>query len=196
MGWVWKGDEDDQRSSSASAGDIREPRNLNPRSGEQCSTRKIVKSQCKTEEVEPGRFVRKCEKTEEILRDCIGRPVEVVQSNKEYTEDDVTNEILKGPVTFGSSDRNVFGFPGLRSDIEALEKSLFGGLGLFIDAAEGLKNDFCDVFSKVPSIFDEQPSSSSSRRRGVPFEGNRGASPKPKEPEWIDADLSSLARDV
>ncbi|CAN6712899.1 unnamed protein product [Malus baccata var. baccata] len=29
--------------------------------------------QCKTKEVEPGKFVRKCEKTEQLLRDCAGR---------------------------------------------------------------------------------------------------------------------------
>lgn len=65
MGWVWRDDEDDNKST---AGDI------NPRSvGERCSTRKVMKTQCKTEEVEPGKFVRKCEKTEQLLRYCAGR---------------------------------------------------------------------------------------------------------------------------
>lgn len=65
MGWVWRDDEDDNNST---AGDI------NPRSdGERCSTRKVMKTQCKTEEVEPGKFIRKCEKTEQLLRDCAGR---------------------------------------------------------------------------------------------------------------------------
>ncbi|RXH68872.1 hypothetical protein DVH24_031205 [Malus domestica] len=40
--------------------------------------RKVVKTQCKTEEVEPGKFVRKCEKTEQLLRDCTGRLLLVV----------------------------------------------------------------------------------------------------------------------
>ncbi|KAI8029409.1 Fra a 1-associated protein [Camellia lanceoleosa] len=59
MGWVWKKDEAEEDNS-------------NPRSDDQCSTTKIVKSHCPTEEVEPGKFIRKCEKTEQILRDCVG----------------------------------------------------------------------------------------------------------------------------
>ncbi|KXG36939.2 hypothetical protein SORBI_3002G416250 [Sorghum bicolor] len=39
--------------------------------GAQCATRRVVQSRCHTEEVELGRFVRKCEKTEHLLRDCI-----------------------------------------------------------------------------------------------------------------------------
>ncbi|GMP78732.1 hypothetical protein CsSME_00034555 [Camellia sinensis var. sinensis] len=60
MGWVWKKDEAEEDNS-------------NPRSDDRCSTTKIVKSHCTTEEVEPGKFIRKCEKTEQILRDCVGR---------------------------------------------------------------------------------------------------------------------------
>ena len=69
MGWVWKDDEPDE--SNSSAGDVSDSRN--PRSGDRCSTRKVVKSQCRTEEVEPGKFIRKCEKTEELLRECVGK---------------------------------------------------------------------------------------------------------------------------
>lgn len=73
MGWVWKDDEPDE--SNSSAGDVIDSRN--PRSGERCSTRKVVKSQCRTEEVEPGKFIRKCEKTEELLRECAGKYVSI-----------------------------------------------------------------------------------------------------------------------
>ncbi|GMY18924.1 fra a 1-associated protein [Fagus crenata] len=69
-------------------------------------------------------------------------PVEVVQSNKEYTEDDVTDEVLKGSVSFGSSELGALDFPGLRSDIEAIERSFFGGLNNFFEAAEEMKNGF------------------------------------------------------
>lgn len=62
MGWVWKDDDDDQNS-----GEIR------PRSEARCSTRKIISSQCRTEEVEPGKFIKKCEKTEQLFKDCAGR---------------------------------------------------------------------------------------------------------------------------
>ena len=71
MGWVWKDETDDETASY----DVAEFKNSNPSRSEadRCSTRKIVKSFCRTEEVEPGKFVRKCEKTEQILRDCVGR---------------------------------------------------------------------------------------------------------------------------
>lgn len=68
MGWVWKDDDDDQNS-----GEITEFKDLNPRSDAGSSTRKIISSQCRTEEVEPGKFIRKCEKTEQLLRDSVGR---------------------------------------------------------------------------------------------------------------------------
>lgn len=139
MGWVWRnkpGDDDD--SECRRNGEFRELGNPNTRSdGYRCSTRKVVKSQCKTEEVEPGRFIRKCERTEEILRDCVGRPVEVVQSNKEYTEDDVTDQVLKGSFPAGSSERGPLDFPGLHSDINSIERSFnFPGLRGDIDAIE------------------------------------------------------------
>lgn len=63
MGWVWKDDEPDELDSYA--------RGAIP--GENCSIRKAVKLKCRTEEVEPRKFIRKCEKTEQLLRDCVGK---------------------------------------------------------------------------------------------------------------------------
>ena len=40
--------------------------------GGKCSTRRMITSKCRTEEVD-GRLIRKCEKTEKILRECVGR---------------------------------------------------------------------------------------------------------------------------
>ncbi|GAU17531.1 hypothetical protein TSUD_340750 [Trifolium subterraneum] len=191
MGWIWSDDDDSQR-------------NLSSGSDEQCSTRKIVKSQCRTEEVEPGKFVRKCEKTEELLRTCVGKPVEVLQSNKEYTEEDITNEVLRGgSATFGSSnsssDHGVFDFPGLRSDIEVMERNLFGGLDRFFEVAEEMKNGFFDVvIANTPRIFDAETPSSSPMRRGIPIEeyGRQETRPKPKDVESVDTDFAALAKDV
>ncbi|KAG5055777.1 hypothetical protein AAZX31_03G184100 [Glycine max] len=182
MGWVWKDDNSD---------DVRRDN-----SSERCATTKVVKSQCRTEEVETGKFVRKCEKTEEILRNCIGKPAEVLQSNKEYTEEDITDEVLKGrSVPFSSSDgaSGVFDFPGLQNDIEVMERNLLSGLSHFFDAANG----FFDVFSKSPSIFDAE-SSSPSVRRGIPIEEYRRpeAYPKSKEKESGDTDFVAMAKDV
>lgn len=195
MGWVWSDDDNNNDDSQ---------RNLSSGSDERCSTRKIVKSQCKTEEVEPGKFVRKCEKTEELLRTCAGKPVEVLQSNKEYTEEDITNEVLRGgSTTFGSSnsssDHGAFDFPGLRSDIEVMERNLFGGLGRFFEAAEEMKNGFFDVFiANAPRIFDAETSSSPSMRQGIPIEeyGRQETRPKSKDVESVDTDFAALAKDV
>jgi len=74
MGWKWVDDEEpsSEISSSKGFGDLLNP---NPRNSmeERSSTRRIVKSSCRTEEVEPGRFVRKCDKTEQVLRESLGR---------------------------------------------------------------------------------------------------------------------------
>ncbi|CAI8614955.1 unnamed protein product [Vicia faba] len=159
MGWVWSDDDNDddsQRSISSSGSD------------EHSSTTKIVKSQCRTEEVEPGKFVRKCEKTEELLRTCAGRPVEVLQSNREYTEEDITNEVLRGrSTTFGSSDSSS-------------------------DQAEEMKNGLFDVIAKAES------SSSSPTRRGIPIEeyGRQETRPRSMDMESGDTDFTGLAKDV
>ncbi|KAK4281747.1 hypothetical protein QN277_013204 [Acacia crassicarpa] len=188
MGWVWRDDDEDQQISS---GDIIEFGRSDPNSRHSCSTRRVVKSQCRTEEVDPGKFVRKCEKTEEILRDCIGKPVEVIQSNKEFTEEDVTDAVQRG----GSF---MFGSSGLQSDIEALERNFFGGFSRrFFEAAEEMSKDFFDAFTRAPRIFDGD---SSSMRKGIPIEEfpREGASSKPEPREYgsVDADLSGLAKDV
>ncbi|KDP42228.1 hypothetical protein JCGZ_02958 [Jatropha curcas] len=189
MGWVWRDSEPDElnspsrHDSSSSASD------------KVCSTRKVVKSQCKTEEVEPGKFVRKCEKTEEILRECLGEPVEVLKSNKEYTEDDVTDLVVKGSSTVGKLDDSPFGFPGLRSDIEGLERHFHGEINRFFEAANQMRSIFSDTFG---DFYKENPSSSPSMRQGIPIEDytRRESSSKQREHDSSGLDLSGLARDV
>ncbi|KAF3442776.1 hypothetical protein FNV43_RR16693 [Rhamnella rubrinervis] len=196
MGWIWSDEPDGLSSSVCALSDYQSP---NPSSdGDRCSTRKVVRSQCKTEEVEPGKFIRKCNKTEEILRDCVGRSVEVVESNREYSEEDVTDEVLKGSL---SVESGVFDFPGLRSDIDAIERSLFDGLSRFFGAAEEMKDGFFNAFGG-PHVFGGESSSSPAfrRRTGVPFDNH----PQPHEPKNPESDsdsggnidLSGLARDV
>lgn len=79
MGGVWRGASGELDSPAGDGVTSNNPSTWS--SGDRCSTRKVVKSQCKTEEVEPGKFVRKCERTEEILRDCIGRYVHPCSSD-------------------------------------------------------------------------------------------------------------------
>ncbi|KAK8488472.1 hypothetical protein V6N13_025050 [Hibiscus sabdariffa] len=166
MGWVWKDEPNDAAEATA-------------RDGDRCSTRKVVRSNCKTEEVEPGKFVRKCEKTEEVLRECVGRPVEVLQSNKEYTEEDVTEQMVKGNLSSGAFD-----FPGLRNDLEGIEREFFGGVNRFFDAAEEMKNSFLDAFGDFHG------------RRGIPVEDHPQKKASPKREESGHIDLSGLAKDV
>ncbi|PIA54201.1 hypothetical protein AQUCO_00900628v1 [Aquilegia coerulea] len=199
MGWVWKDEEEDDKSSSSSALGIRgnDLQNPNPSfsNNNSSSTQKVIRSQCKTEQVEPGKFVRKCQKTEEIFKSCAaGKPLELVKSNTEYTEDDVTNEMTRGGSSsplFSSEDKP-FNFPGLRSDIEAIEKSISGGLGHFFDAAEEMKG-FFQIFGaplekEFPSPF----------RRGIPIkEGPSDEFPKrQKNDESTFSDLAEQVTDV
>lgn len=128
----------------------------------------------------------------------------MLQSNKEYTEEDITDEVLKGrSATFGSSnsssDRGAYNFPGLRSDIEAFERGFYRDFSRFFDmAAAEIKNGFFDIFANSSPIFDKQPSSSSSTRRGIPVEeySQQEASSKSKDTESVDTDFAALAKDV
>ncbi|WVZ07221.1 hypothetical protein V8G54_020567 [Vigna mungo] len=120
------------------------------------------------------------------------RPVEVLQSNKEYTEEDITDEVLKGrSAPFSSSDRGVFDFPGLRNDIEVMERNLFHGLGRFLESAEEMTNGFFDVFDKSPRIFDAE-----SVKREIPIASRPEAYPKTQQKESGDTDYVSVAQDV
>lgn len=203
MGWVWRDEEGDDQNNNMNP-NFRNP-NSSSSSSEICGTRKVVRSNCKTERVESGKFIRKCEKTETILKDCIGKPVEVVQSNTEYTEDDVTDEMTQESAR--GFDSVPFDFPGLRGDIESIERHLFGGMNRFFEAAEDVKNGFFsavfDAFgrhgefsSSLPSVkggvYGGEASRSPSMGREVPIEE---ASPKPKT-EGPQIDLSDLMKDV
>ncbi|XP_072950955.1 fra a 1-associated protein-like [Typha angustifolia] len=120
MGW-WKRDEPSiSLSSGGDLGDAREFVHADPRlwEGVACSARKVVRSSCRTEEAEGGRFIRKCERIEETLRDCVGRSVEVVESKTERSEEDVTDEVKRGVPSFGfpTSSSEPFTFPGISSD--------------------------------------------------------------------------------
>lgn len=198
MGWVWT--DDDSKHSGADDfsvfKDFENPKSSSGsdgNGGERCATRKVVNTRCRTEETEPGKFIRKCEKTEQIFKDCVGRPSEMVESNKEYTEEDVTDQMTKGSYSIESSVP--FDFPGMRSDIENIERSFFGGLDRFFEAAVEMKNGFFGAFS-IPRVFDDDLSSPR-ERRGIPIESHppKEGSPKPNNSDG-EVDLSGLARDV
>ncbi|CAL4954330.1 unnamed protein product [Urochloa decumbens] len=151
MGWRWHDDDGDSGRGLAGVPDLAGDGG----EGAQCATRRVVQSRCHTEEVEPGRFVRKCEKTEQLLRDCVGRPSELVESKTENTEEDVTEEMKNGSLSFSFPTNEPFAFPGLRGDIEALEKGFFGSLGSVLNEAERMTNDFFKSFG-FPSTHDRE----------------------------------------
>lgn len=119
----------------------------------------------------------------------------MLKSNKEYTEDDVTEQVVRGLLHPGKFEDVPFDFHGLRGDIQDIERHFLGGINRFFEAAEEMKNNFFDVFG---DFHNGNSSSSPSKRRGIPVEGHplTEASPKPKEPNSGDVDLSGLARDV
>lgn len=118
----------------------------------------------------------------------------MVQSNKEYTEDDVTSEVLRGSTSPGSSENGHFDFPGLRSDIDIIGKSLFGSIDRFFQEAEDIKNGFFSSIFNGPGSSDWESSSSYSRR-GVPIEGYPQRE-TPGEPKSGQVDVNGLAREV
>lgn len=116
------------------------------------------------------------------------RPSEIVESNKEYSEEDVTDQMTSDSHSIES--RVPFDFPGLRSDVENIERSFFSELDRFFEAAEEIKNGFFGAFS-IPRVFDDDRASSP-ERRGIPIESHP---PKPNKSDG-EVDPSGLDRDV
>ncbi|XP_010505116.1 PREDICTED: uncharacterized protein LOC104782004 [Camelina sativa] len=192
MGWVWVDD-----SSAAKAGkDLTDqPLGDSTAADDNCSTTTVVRSQCKTEEVEPGKFVRKCDKTEEVLRHCLGKPSEVVQSNTEHTEEDVTDQMVgRSALPNLFEEKNPLNFPGLRSDVDAIERHFFSGMKSFFEAAEEMSSSLFDIMGDH---------NNPSNRRGIPIENHpkveehRSDHNSPRRPHSsCEIDLSGLAKDV
>lgn len=127
----------------------------------------------------------------------ICRPSEVVQSNKEYTEEDITEQVVKGSFSIGSSPSEAFSFPGLRSDIDAIEKGIFSSMHRFFDAAEEMRNGFFSAFG-TPHIYDRESHALPSTRRGIPIDGNPAKEEASPKSGYSDGhvDLSGMAKDV
>ncbi|KZV42992.1 hypothetical protein F511_42145, partial [Dorcoceras hygrometricum] len=194
MGWVWR-DDDSGFNSSSSCDASAVPGGEG--GGDRCATRKVVTSRCRTEEVEPGKFIRKCNNTEQIFKDCVGRPSEVVESIEEYVEEDVTDKMAKGSFSLDLADPRPPSssyFPGLRGDIEAIERSFFGGIGRFFEAAEEMKNEFFNSVG-LPPIYDGD-SSSSRKKHGIHSESHPHTIAQPKKSSDAEIDLSGLAKEV
>lgn len=173
-------------------GDLMDETKNNYASGDRCSVRRVVSRKCRTEEVEPGTFVQKCEKTEQLLRDCVGRPTELVESKTEYTENDVSRDsaLISNPLDGRRELAELEPYipPVLRGDFDNFQQSLFGGLDSFIHAAEEMANDFFQSFRSEPGGETENPFR---RFKGEEYQ----MGDKPCKEDTIYADLSKDGKD-
>ncbi|KAH7512275.1 fra a 1-associated protein [Ziziphus jujuba] len=104
MGWLWKDKSEDAVTSPDNAvtspeSDVSTDQNPNT-SNLEYRSKTVWKSKCRTEEVEPGKFVMKCVNSKDITSYRCGRLVKV-NSNVEHTEEDVTEQVLKGSLSTG-----------------------------------------------------------------------------------------------
>ncbi|CAN8316550.1 unnamed protein product [Cochlearia groenlandica] len=201
MGWIWR---DDSSDSDAGGNDftdqsIGDSAAVDGNRSTTSST--VVRSQCKTEEVEPGRFIRKCDKTEEIIRYCFGKPSEVVQSTTEHTEEDVTDQMIGRRTALPDQfeENNPLNFPGLCNDVDAIERHFLSGMKSFVEAAEAMRSSLFDIMGD----HDHHPNTMRGGGRGVHIEDypkaeeHRNDENAPRQQYSCgEIDLSGLAKDV
>jgi hypothetical protein len=106
-----------------------------------------------------------------------------VESKTEKTEEDVMDEMKNGSLSLGFPSNEPFAFPGLHSDIEALEKGFFGSLGSVLGEAERMTNDFFKSFG-FPSTHERE--SSPFPRRPADRHIEEGTAMKPKENDYSE----------
>ncbi|GJP37806.1 hypothetical protein CLOM_g22214 [Closterium sp. NIES-68] len=68
-----------------------------------CWYSRVERRQCRVVRDEKGRPVKECERTHEVLRQCAGRPSEVVESHSEVTREDLPPGSELSASTFSSS---------------------------------------------------------------------------------------------
>ena len=91
----------------------------------------------------------------------------MVESTTEFTEDDVTDRSAWGMDGGGNVD--FFSFPGLRSDMESMQRNLEHGLRSFLNAAEEISGDFFRRGTSPPP--PPPPSAKEGSPPGVDFPG-------------------------
>lgn len=90
-------------------------------------------------------------------------------------------------------EKNPLNFPGLRSDVDAIERHFLSGMKGFFEAAEEMRS----------SLFDIMGDHHSGTRRGIPIENHpkvedhRNDEKAPRQQHSSgEIDLSALAKDV
>lgn len=99
----------------------------------------------------------------------------MIESDTTYTEEDVTDQMVKGssPLESAKPPASSY-FPGLRSDLEAIERRLFVEMYRFLEASEEMTRDIFKSFG----ISD-----------GIPTEEERALPPKENVPKNDDVDV-------
>lgn len=123
------------------------------------------------------------------------RPSEVVQSTTEHTEEDVTDQMVRRSALPNQFEENPLNFPGLRSDVDAIERHFLSGMKSFFEAAEEMRSSLFDIMGDHHS--------STTTKRGMPIEDrpkveeHRNDENTPRRPYSSgEIDLSGLAKDV
>ena len=106
-----------------------------------------------------------------------------MESKTEKTEEDVTDEMTRVSRSLGFPTKEPFAFPGLRSDIEAIEKDFTGRLSSFLDEAERMTNNFLKSFA-FPSTDDGE--SRALPRRPVERRIEEGTAKKANENDYSE----------
>ncbi|KAJ4763740.1 Mal d 1-associated protein [Rhynchospora pubera] len=154
-----------------------------------CVTRQVFRQRCAPEEVEPGRHVYRCEKTVQTLRDCMGRPTEVIESTTEITEHEMDGS-WKGGMNFSiqqrqrqssssspSWDRNTMpGFDDVIEGLERMTEGIMGEIGRITEGAERIGGLF-----GFPSIPGEEREARSHRGPSFPPKEEEGETDETNE---------------
>eukprot|EP00250_Pteridium_aquilinum_P015494 c22615_g1_i1 orf=196-888(-) len=157
-----------------------------------CSYTKLVRSRCFLHHNGDGKPVKKCEKTEQLLRNCFGRPQEIVESKSESTEEELpdgwTMEGLdeeKGMVPFSHEN-----FPGAPSSpwklfqgTDPFSRGLSDGVEGFMQAAEEMMNDALNQLGFYKRDEASDGTHPYVLRKKYPNGRNRGEDGSPLAPE-------------
>eukprot|EP00252_Welwitschia_mirabilis_P019163 TRINITY_DN4372_c0_g1_i1.p1 TRINITY_DN4372_c0_g1~~TRINITY_DN4372_c0_g1_i1.p1 ORF type:complete len:189 (+),score=38.09 TRINITY_DN4372_c0_g1_i1:130-696(+) len=151
---MWKAITDSFPKAFRSHGDLSPLENENESeneliSGEKCNIRRVFQTKCRTEEVEPGKFVNKCERIEKLFKECDGRPPENVETRVEYTEDVPSNNAVYESHILPKLEP--FIPPILHDEIDNFQHNVFGGLESFLQQLESMRENLFGIFS------DHQP---------------------------------------
>ncbi|KAJ3698807.1 hypothetical protein LUZ61_002512 [Rhynchospora tenuis] len=153
-----------------------------------CVTRQVIRQRCAPEEVEPGKHVYRCEKTVQTLRDCMGRPTEVIDSKTEITEHEldgwnrglnfsVEQRQSQSSSSSSSWDRDIMsGFDDVIEELERMTEGIMGKIDRITEGAERIGGLF-----RFPSFPGEEREARSHRVPSFPAKEEDGETDETNE---------------